>query len=184
MNDQPTTGTSTQQFLMTHQLALEVRMHGDEQAPGKTTLIGWVIPKLDNARDALPARKMLARIVFGDENGGAEMTFYRPDGTLVVDLSQDRGDEEAPDDPQINRPLNEAWAGDPDAGFMEAVHDSMTRTVRVMIAAKALASLRGEDEQQVFEQLSRMGGAAFGDHTPADVFQAPPSETIEQEETP
>lgn len=188
MNDAPTTGTAHQQFLSTHQVAIEVRMHGDEEAPGHPTLIGWVIPKIDDPKEALEQRQKLLRVVFGNGESGAEMAFYRPDGSAVVDLHQDEGDKDAPEDDIINGPLNEAWSGTKDSGFMEAIHGSIGNTVRVMIAAGAMAGMNGDDPQNVYDELARMASTWGEDRPHAIVTRNKAGEvnatTLEEEETP
>lgn len=143
-------------FNETHQLAVEVRMEDDRFADKPPVLTAYIIPKSDPPD--MTQAKMIFRAMFG-ENIEANLTFYGPDGSVLIEDSEFNSQE---DDEQrevrINTTINEAWAGDPDDGPADALKLRVIETAKAMMAAHGFAQLAGIPPQQAFNGIARTSG--------------------------
>lgn len=119
---------------------------------GRPTITGYVV------EEGQPDRKLLELLTRVKE--GPLITLYGPDGERI-----DVGDiGEVEHDSEVDNPMNLAWTGDENSGFMDKVKLPLFELgLRVVAADTAAKMMPGLNAQEVFHDMSRdIEGAVVG----------------------
>ena len=119
---------------------------------GRPTITGFVVEEGKEDRKLLELRLRVEQ--------GPQVTMYGPDGSQV-----DVGDiGEVEHDSEVDHPMNLAWTGDENSGFMDMIKIPLFELgLRVLAADTAAKMMPGLNAQEVFHDMSRdIEGAAVG----------------------
>lgn len=151
-------------FGETHSVAFKVVMC-DSTNDNLPTIELKVVPVGTAPEEVMTVGKPLLDIRFGSEDSAA-IKFYEPDGSAFLDLSVD---EEIPHGTDINGHMNQAWTGNADDLFMQAVQTSVGQIVSLVDAAEVAVEASEEplNPQEVFDTLRAESMPRLVDVAPA-----------------